>query len=265
MRHITSRHNSHLREAAALIASSRERRKSGKCVLEGEHVVATYVERYGAPEILIVTAGAMARPEARALADRYAGRTLVVPESLLAAAASLPANVGLLAIAATPRPGVLAHAAFSLLVDGVQDPGNVGSMLRSAAAAGVAQVLLSKHCAFAWSPKVLRAGQGAHFCVDIHEDVNLPAWARGFRDAGGEVVATVAAGGTSLFAVTLGSRIAVIIGNEGAGISEDLAACATRHVTIPMHAGVESLNVGAAAAVILFECVRQRRAQSHAA
>ena len=202
MRHITSRHNPHLREAAALIASSRERRKSGKCVLEGEHIVATYIERYGAPETLIVTAEALARPAARELAERHAGRTLVVPESLLAATASLPASVGLLAIATTPRPGVLAHADFSLLVDEVQDPGNVGSMLRSAAAAGVAQVLLSKHCAFAWSPKVLRAGQGAHFCVDIHEDVDLPAWARGFRDTGGDVVATVATGGTSLFAAS---------------------------------------------------------------
>ncbi len=259
MRQITSRQNPHLREAAALIASSRARRKSGKCVLEGEHVVATYLLRYGPPETLIVTAEALARPAARELAERHGGRTLIVAESLLAATASLPASVGLLAIAATPRPAALAHADFSLLVDDVQDPGNVGSMLRSAAAAGVAQVLLSKHCAFAWSPKVLRAGQGAHFCVDIHEDVDLPRWAAGFRATGGDVVATVAAGGTSLFTSPLGSRIALAIGNEGAGISAELAACATQRVTIPMQAGVESLNVGAAAAVVLFECVRQRR------
>jgi RNA methyltransferase, TrmH family len=258
VRHITSRQNPHLREAAALIASSRERRKSGKCVLEGEHVVATYVERYGAPEVLIVTAGALARPGAKALAERHAARTLVVPESLLGATASLPASVGLLAIAATPRPSALAYADFSLLVDDVQDPGNVGSLLRSAAGAGVTQVLLSKHCAFAWSPKVLRAGQGAHFCVDIHEDVDLLAWAQGFRDTGGDVVATVATGGTSLFAASFGPRLAVALGNEGAGISAELATCATQRLTIPLHAGVESLNVGAAAAVVLFECARQR-------
>ena len=265
MRHVTSRHNPRLREAAALIASSRERRKSGKCVLEGEHVIATYVQRYGAPESLIVTDAALARPAVRDLAERHAERTIIVPESLLAAAASLPASVGLLAIVATPRPASLAHADFSLLIDEVQDPGNVGSMLRSAAAAGVAQVLLSKHCAFAWSPKVLRAGQGAHFCVDIHEDVDLPAWAAGFRATGGEVVATVATGGTSLFAASLGTRIALAIGNEGAGISAELAAQATQRVTIPMHAGVESLNVAAAAAVCLFECLRQREAASSAA
>ena len=78
--------------------------------------------------------------------------------------------------------------------------------LRTAAAAGVAQVLLSKRCAFAWSPKVLRAAQGAHFCIDLCEDVDLPAWAADFRDAGGEVIATVAAGGTSLYDAFLAGR-----------------------------------------------------------
>jgi TrmH family RNA methyltransferase len=147
----------------------------------------------------------------------------------------------------------------------VQDPGNVGSMLRSAAAAGVARVLLSKHCAFAWSPKVLRAGQGAHFCLDIHEDVDLPAWARAYRASDAEVVATVAAGGTSLFAAPLAGRVALAIGNEGTGLSAELAAQATQRVTIPMPGGVESLNAAAAAAICLFECVRQRAAATRAA
>ena len=137
-------------------------------------------QRHGAPETLIVTDEALADPGGpRRWPNAIRQRTLVVPESLFAATASLPASVGVLAVVATPRPASLRLADFCLLVDDVQDPGNVGSMLRSAAAAGVAQVLLSKHCAFAWSPKVLRAGQGAHFCVDIHEDVDLPAWARG--------------------------------------------------------------------------------------
>ncbi len=264
MQHVTSRHNPRLREAAALVASSRERRKSGKCVLEGEHVIATYVLRHGAPETLIVTGDALANPAVRELAERQSQRTLVVPESLLASTASLPASIGLLAVVATPRPPKLGFADFCLLVDDVQDPGNMGSMLRSAAAAGVAQVLLSKHCAFAWSPKVLRAGQGAHFCVDIHENVDLPAWAAGYRATGAEVVATVASGGTSLYEAPLRNRIALAIGNEGAGLSADLAAQTTQRVTIPMHAGVESLNVAAATAVCLFECLRQRTAAKSA-
>ena len=258
MQHVTSRHNPRLREAAALIASSRERRKSGKCVLESEHVIAAYVVRHGAPETLIVAEDALSVPAVRDLAEHHSQRALVVSGALFAAVASLPASIGMLAVVATPRPSPQRFADFCLLVDEVQDPGNIGSMLRSAAAAGVAQVLLSKHCAFAWSPKVLRAGQGAHFCVDIHEDVDLPAWAAGYRKTGADVVATVAAGGTSLFAAPLGNRIGLAIGNEGTGLSADLAAQATHRVTIPMHAGVESLNVAAATAVCLFECVRRR-------
>jgi TrmH family RNA methyltransferase len=122
-------------------------------------------------------------------------------------------------------------------------------------------VLLSKHCAFAWSPKVLRAGQGAHFCLDIHEDADLAGWAASFRSRGGDVIATLAAGGTSLYDARLAGRIAIAIGNEGAGLDAALAAQATQRVTIPMPGGMESLNAAAAAAVCLFECVRQRRAR----
>jgi TrmH family RNA methyltransferase len=229
-------------------------------VLEGEHVVTACAARHGAPETLIVTDAAMAIPSVRRLAAVHAERTLVVSEALFAGIASLPASVGVLGIVMTPRPALAAFADFCLLLDGVQDPGNVGSMLRSAAAAGVAQVLLSKHCAFAWSPKVLRAGQGAHFCLDIHEDVELPARAREYRTGGAEVVATVAAGGTSVFAAALAGRVALAIGNEGAGLSAELLAQATQRVTIPMPGGVESLNAAAAAAICLFECVRQRYA-----
>lgn len=258
MQNVTSRQNPRLKEAVRLAASSRDRRKAGKCVLEGEHLVGVYGERHGAPEFLIVSDEALARPSVREMAERYADRTMIVPLALLGDLASLPADVGVLGVVTTPVAGPPALADFCLLLDDVQDPGNVGSMLRTSAAAGVARVLLSKRSAFAWSPKVLRAGQGAHFCVDIHEDVDLTAWAEAFRLAGGEVVATVATGGTRLYAAPLAGRVAIAIGNEGAGLSASLLAYATRRVTIPMAAGVESLNAAAAAAVVLFECVRQR-------
>ena len=140
------------------------------------------------------------------------------------------------------------------MLEDIQDPGNVGSMLRSAAAAGVAQAFLSKGCAFAWSPKVLRAGQGGHFHLEIFEDVDLVDWARNFR---GALVAAVAHGGESLFEARLAAPIAVAVGNEGAGLSPALLAAATRRVSIPMPGGFESLNAAAAAAVCLFECARQ--------
>jgi TrmH family RNA methyltransferase len=256
---ISSRTNPRLREIARLLASARDRRKAGKCVLEGEHLIAVGAARHGAPDALVVAEDCLGRPGIAALAERFADRTLVVPARLFADLATLPAGVGILALVATPTPGPAAPADFCLLLEDVQDPGNVGSMLRSAAAAGVGQVLLSRHCAFAWSPKVLRAAQGAHFHLDVHEDVDLPHWAAGFAAGGGRLVATVATGGTPLFDSPLGGRVALAVGNEGAGLSEPLRALASVRVTIPMPGGIESLNVAAAAAVCLFECVRQRR------
>lgn len=230
-------------------------------MLEGEHLVAAYALRHGAPESIVVTEEALARPGVRALAVRYDDRVLVVTPKLLADLAVLPPGVGMLAVVPAVRAQAAAPADFCLLLDDIQDPGNVGSMLRSAAAAGVAQVWMSKHCAFAWSPKVLRAGQGAHFLLDIHEDIDLASWAAAYRSQG-EVIALVATGGISLFDVKLAGRIAIAVGNEGAGLDPALADQATRRVTIPMPGGMESLNAAVAAAVCLFESVRQRFARA---
>jgi RNA methyltransferase, TrmH family len=257
MPRITSRDNPRLREVAQLIASSRARRKAERCVLEGEHLVAAYCRRHGAPETLIIAESALAQPAIATLrALLPAAPTLIVAEAAWPEFAQLPAAVGALAVVATPKPRFLRAGEFCLLLDAVQDPGNVGSMLRSAAAAGVAQVFLSAPCAFAWSPKVLRAGQGAHFYLEIYEDVDLVAWARNYR---GRTVATIAAGAAALYAADLSGPIALAIGNEGAGLSASLREAASLEVSIPMPGGFEALNAAAAAAICLFECVRQRR------
>ena len=161
----------------------------------------------------------------------------------------------MLAVVPTPNHGLGRVADFCLLLEDLQDPGNVGSILRSAAAAGVAQVFMSRHCAFAWSPKVLRAGQGGHFYLEIFEGVDLVAWAKSYH---GTTVATVVAGGEPLYSADLRPPVAIAIGNEGGGLSVELRAAASRRVTIPMPGNFESLNAAAAAAVCLFECVRQR-------
>src|SRR5512134_122803 len=118
---VTSRQNSRLREAAALIASARDRRKAGKCVLEGEHIVAAYCARYGPPETLIVTDDALLHPAARALAKANPGRTLVVATALFDELSTLPAGVGMLAVVPAPTPRDAAPADFCLLLDEVQD------------------------------------------------------------------------------------------------------------------------------------------------
>ena len=259
MPRITSRDNPRLKEAARLIGSSRDRRKSGRCVLEGAHVIAAYRARQGAPETLIVAERSLADPAIRALrCGMSESRTLIVAESAWSELAQAPAAVGALAIVPTPQNEFTSAANFCLLLEDLQDPGNVGSILRTAAAAGVAQVFMSKQCVFAWSPKVLRAGQGAHFHLEIYEDVDLAAWARAYR---GRVAAAMAAGGDPVFNADLSAPIAVAIGNEGGGLSDGLRKTATLHVTVPMPGGFESLNAAAAAAVCLFECVRQRSVQ----
>ena len=256
---IESRRNERLREVARLIASSRERRKSGRCVLEGAHLIDVYRERIGAPETLVVVDDRADEPDIARLIDHAApARTLVVPRRLFSEIATSPPDVGALAVVRTPRAEAPDAGDFCLLLEDVQDPGNVGSIIRTAAAAGIEQVLLSRHCAFAWSPKVLRAGQGAHFLTTLVEDVDLVAWIGAFRERGGTVLATAVAGGTPLYRVNLGGRVAIAIGSEGRGLSETLLASADQRVTIPMAAGSESLNAAAAAAVMLFEVVRRR-------
>jgi TrmH family RNA methyltransferase len=141
------------------------------------------------------------------------------------------------------------------MLEDIQDPGNLGSILRSAAAAGIRQIFLSSHCVHAWSPRVLRAGMGAHFMTEIHEQCDLVALARAFK---GKVIATSHRATATVFAQDLTGRIALVFGNEGSGISPALAAVAHALVAIPMPGSVESLNIAAAAAICLFERVRQR-------
>jgi len=256
MPRITSRDNPRLHDAAKLIASSRERRKAERCVLEGDHLVEAYCRRVGPPETLIVAEAAQERAIVRELISGVPpGRTLIVAGKAWSGLGPVPAADGVVAVVPTPRARLERAADFCVLLEDVQDPGNVGSILRSAAAAGVAQVFLSAGCAFAWSPKVLRAGQGAHFHLGIYEDVDLPGWARAYR---GKVVATAAAGGESLYDADLTGAVAIAIGNEGGGLSDALQSAARATVNIPMPGRFESLNAAAAAAVCIFECVRQR-------
>ncbi len=260
MRAIKSGQNPRLREVARLMASSRERRKCERCVLEGAHLIDVYCDRIGAPEALVVVDELAGRPDIASLVARVPpSRVLVVSRALFAEIATLPADVAVLAVIPTPR--MIAHGpgVFCLLLENLQDPGNVGTMLRTAAAAGVDQVLLSPACAFAWSPRVLRAAQGAHFLTAIVEDVDLEAWSRDFRASGGRVVATVVRGGEAIDASDLRGRMAIAIGNEGHGLSAGLVARADLQVSVPMAPGSESLNAAAVAAIVLFESLRQRR------
>lgn len=260
MKIITSADNPRFRALLKLAQSSRERRDAGLSLLDGIHLAAAYAEHVGAPdEIVVSRSGAGNAEVVQLLGKLKADNALVLSDSLFRQLSSVATPTGIIAVVPTPRvaaPQELQGA--SVWLEDMQDPGNVGSILRSAAAAGIATVCLSRHAVHAWSPRVLRAGMGAHFALRVIEGVDLQVLAQGYA---GRIIATGMGQGKAVFDADLSGDVALLFGNEGAGLSPALAALAHETVHIPMPGRAESLNVGAAAAVCLFERVRQLRTQ----
>jgi TrmH family RNA methyltransferase len=254
---VRSRDNPLFKSLSRLATSARERRSRGATLLDGPHLVRAYAEAGGVADVLVVSETAGERAETRELFERSPARTrAILADGLFGSIAQVATPTGILAVIATPAPPQPPqHSETCLLLDGLQDPGNVGSILRTAVAAGVRHVFLSKGSVFAWSPKVLRAGQGAHFRLDIHEHASLAEVVARFD---GAVAATDVGLGLPVYDADLARPIAWLFGAEGSGVSPDLAARAALRVRIPMPGPVESLNVAAAVAVCLFEQVRQR-------
>lgn len=260
MKTITSRDNAFYKELKALATSSQARRKAGHSLLDGVHLCQTWLDLRGAPRHALVSEGALENAEVQAIVARceaVGASVTALPDALFNAVSQVEHGVHLLFVIDTPQPdGLPTLALSSVLLDGVQDPGNVGSILRSAAAAGVRQVFCSPGTAFCWSPKVLRAAMGAHFVLDIFEQVDLAPLVRG---AAIPVLATSGYAAQELYAMDLRGPVAWVLGHEGQGVSQALLDLATHRVAVP-HAGqVESLNVAACAAVCFFEGLRQQR------
>ena len=253
---IRSRANPQVKQLVALAHSARDRKKAGLTVLDGEHLVSAYLDAVGIPQSVLVAESAL--ESARELLARLpVGIVSVLDDKWLKEASALDSPAGVMALVPTPAaqaPSLTTDAV--LVMEDVQDPGNVGSMLRSAAAAGVTDVVLSPTCAFAWSPKVLRAAQGAHFTLNIAEGIDAVAYVKAFK---GQAVALVLRATQTIYGCDLRLPTAFLVGNEGVGLSTELQSAAARCVAIPMPGRVESLKVAAAAAIALFEAVRQRQ------
>jgi len=251
---IQSRDNPFYKQLKRLAESGRERRKAGQTLLDGLHLVEAWETHRGPVAQLIVSESALAGGEIHAYLGSRA--PIVLADALMRELGLVDTPSGLLAIVATPQASIVPDLdTDTVLLDGVQDPGNVGTLLRTAAAAGVRQVLLGAGCASAWSPKVLRAGQGAHFVLDLFEEADLASYIARYR---GTTAVTCLDGSTSLYDAKWQGPLAWIFGAEGLGVRPELIAAAGLRVRIPMPGAVESLNVGAAAAVCLFEMVRRR-------
>ncbi len=253
---IRSRDNPFYKELAKLSGSARQRNKSNQTLLDGAHLLTAYLDSGDQPRHILLNAAALNDGEIAGLLQRLKGIPATqLDDKLFAGLSELKTPTGILALIDIPQPSV-AQSHFALLLEDIQDPGNLGSMLRSAAAAGCDAVFLSSGCADAWSPKVLRAAMGGHFALRIYERQDLPGVAKSLP---GTLLATSLHAKHSLYDCDLRGKAAFLIGNEGAGLSAGLLKLATQEISIPMPGKIESLNAAAAAAICLFEVVRQRR------
>ena len=257
MKSVASRDNAAYKAMARLVASGGERRKRGLSVLDGAHLLAAFLDSGRQPEEVMVNRAGLEDAEIAALVARStAARVTLLSDALFKSLSTVDSPTGV--IASAPTPGgkkVPADASLVLLLEDIQDPGNVGTLLRSAAAAGAEHVLMSARCAFAWSPKVLRAAMGAHFALNIVEGADLAAFLGIYR---GTSVALAARAESSLYDLDLKGPTAFLVGNEGAGLTGETEGSAKLRAHIPMPGRIESLNAATAGSIALFECTRQR-------
>ena len=249
---ITSRTNPLLVQLRRMARDGGAYRDTGQVWIEGEHLGAALRARGLRAAQVVLSSAAWQRPALRELAA-IGERIVIVAPALfdgLSALAS-PAAIGF--VVDRPAPPAIDGDAATLVLDRVQDAGNVGSMLRSAAAFGVTQVLALEGCAALWSPKVLRAGMGAHFGLRLVEGLADDA-----LDAlRVPLIATTPHAGVALHDAPLPPRAAWVMGHEGQGVSAALLARCALRLRIPQPGGEESLNVAAAAAICLYEAARR--------
>jgi len=248
---IVSRDNSLLVRLRKLAADPGGYRKLGEVLIEGDHLCAAYVGRGGAPSQAVITEAAWEQPVLRDLANQAAS-VAVVPEALMRGIGTLESAAPIAFVIPWAGPGKVSAGLASIVLDRLQDAGNVGTILRSASAFGFTQVIAIKGTAALWSAKVLRAGMGAHFGLQLIEGVEA------VEGLGVPMLAGSSHAKQAINEVALPWPCAWVLGHEGLGVSAALLRQCAMTLRIPQPGGEESLNVAAAAAICLYESTRQR-------
>lgn len=252
-RAISSKDNPLLVRVRKLLADPGAYRKLGEVWLEGDHLCSAFTARGGRPLQAVLTGEAWQQPALRDLAQQASAVAIVTPE-LMAGLSTLESPPAIGFVVATPTAPAVTPDAPTVVLDRLQDAGNVGAILRSASAFGFGQVVALKGTAALWSPKVLRAGMGAHFALKLVESAEA-----GALDALRiPLLATSSHAAQALHEVDLPWPCAWVLGHEGQGVSAALAQRCAMSLRIPQPGGEESLNVAAAAAVCLYESARQQ-------
>jgi RNA methyltransferase, TrmH family len=264
---IESAHNERLKSAVKLLASNHALRQSGLAAAEGLHLAETLLHLPGVNiESVWIPQSLLNKPEwltMSALSDVLENgevQCMVLSDALYSKLSKLKTPTGPMIFF---KP-VDASESIDLthdvaLLDGIQDPGNVGTMLRNCAAAGLQQVALSDHSAWVWSEKVLRAGMGAQFSLQIYSESDLLAALSQQNVQAIIRVTSLHPKSVDLFNADLKPAGIWVFGSEGQGVSQPWLDRASQHIRIPQSKHIESLNVGSSSAVCLFEQLRQRR------
>ncbi len=242
---IASRDNPLVKQLRALAQGNTAYREQGRVWLDGDHLVRALLARGGRPVLGVFTPEGW--EEAGDALQGAAERNVRVPAALMAAISTLDSPPRMGFVGALPAQNALSADAPTVVLDRLQDAGNVGSILRSAAALGFSQVLALKGTAALWSPKVLRAGMGAHFGLHLVEGLEAPA----LQALQVPLMVTSSHQGEWLHRAVLPWPCAWVLGHEGQGVSDALTQRASAFVRIAQPGGEESLNVAAAAAICL--------------
>lgn len=255
VQHLSSRDNPLLVRLRKLVRDPVAYRKLGQIWLEGENLCSASLARGRKPAQVVVSESGWEDVAVRALIEPDM-RVVVIPDALFSGLSTLesPARIGFV-LDAGHEAGIQQHL-NTVVLDRIQDAGNVGTILRSAAALGVQQVVAVKGSAALWSSKVLRAAMGAHFALHLVEgcelqDLNVLELPR---------LATSSHEGQTLFEAALPNPCVWVLGHEGQGVSPELIATCDLLLRIPQPGGEESLNVAVAASICLYESLRQRMA-----
>ena len=252
------------RSRAALIrglSRRKNRLREGLFLAEGVRVVEDLLDSSIVPRLALVSSSVEDTPRGRALVERLAGACDLerVDDAELGALADTETSQGVVVAAETPRAGLddlrVGPADVVLLLDAVQDPGNAGTLVRTAEALGCRGIVALPGTVDLWNPKVVRSAAGSLFRLPIVETDAL-ALGEWVASSGGSLVAGDARG-TPVDEITVHGPVVVAVGNEGAGLSADVARLATTLVSIPIRGAAESLNVGVAAGILLYEVTRR--------
>lgn len=253
---ITSKDNPTIKTVTALLTQSRQRKKLGKTVIEGTHLLDAYLNANLTPDTVIVSESGLENAEIIGLLNRLDNiKTLTISDSLYKDIRSLGESLPIMAMIDMPTLSLdYPITQDCLIINGVQDNGNLGTLLRTASAVGIKTVICTTGSASAWSPKTLRAGMGANFSLTIYENVSVDDVLAKVKVP---LFATSSHTDNLIYHTDLTQPLALIMGHEGQGVDDILMQQASP-IALPQPNGQESLNVAIAGSLCLYEMLRQR-------